>query len=265
MPPPPTPPPVALAHRDFGGEGGPPRVILHGMLGSSRNWMTAGRDLAARRRVFALDLRNHGLSPHAPGMSYEAMAGDVAAWLDSRGIPSAELIGHSMGGKVAMLLACRHPERVARLVVVDIAPRDYHWPGRKAEFEAMRGLDLAALGSLAQAEARIRPQVPDEATRKFLLTNLVRLPEGGWRWQVNLAALAAALPALERNPLLPGDRFGGPALFIAGANSRYVVPADHDAILRAFPAARIEVLAGCGHNPHVEARAAFVGAVESAP
>ncbi len=265
MPPPPPPPTVALAHRDFGGEGGPPRVILHGMLGSSRNWMGAGRDLAAHRRVYALDLRNHGLSPHAPGMSYPAMAGDVVAWLDSRGIAAAELIGHSMGGKVAMVIACRHPERVGRLVVVDIAPRDYHWPERGAEFRAMQGLDLGALGSLAEAELRIREQVPDEATRKFLLTNLSRLPEGGWRWQVNLGALIAALPALERNPLLPGDRFGGPALFIAGARSRYIAPADHGAILRAFPAARIEVLAGCGHNPHVEARVAFVRAVESAP
>ncbi|HXN35504.1 MAG TPA: alpha/beta fold hydrolase [Opitutaceae bacterium] len=265
MPPTPIPPPVALAHRDFGGEGGPPRVILHGMLGSSRNWMTAGRELAARRRVFALDLRNHGRSPGAGAMSYEAMAGDVAAWLDARGIAAAELIGHSMGGKVAMLLACRHPERVGRLVVVDIAPRDYHWPERGAELRAMQGLDLATLGSLAQAEARIRAQVPDEATRKFLLTNLERLPEGGWRWQVNLEALVAALPALERNPLLPGDRFLGPALFIAGGNSRYVAPADNDAILRAFPGARIDVIAGCGHNPHVEAREAFVRALESAP
>jgi pimeloyl-ACP methyl ester carboxylesterase len=264
MPNPPPPPAVALFHRDFGGSGEPPRVILHGFLGSSRNWLTAGKDLAAGRRAFALDLRNHGLSPHSGEMSYAAMAADVLAWLDARGIARAELVGHSMGGKVAMLLASRHPERVGRLVVVDIAPRDYHWPERGAELRAMRGLDLPGLGSRAEAEAQLAPAVPDAAMRKFVLTNLERTP-GGWRWMVNLAALEAALPALEQNPLGPGDRFGGPSLFVAGGRSRYVEPSDHAAIREVFPAARIVVLEGSGHNPHIEAREAFVRAVTSAP
>jgi pimeloyl-ACP methyl ester carboxylesterase len=255
---------VALFGRDFGGAGDPPRVILHGLLGSSRNWLTAGKDLAASRRVFALDLRNHGLSPHAGEMSYAAMASDVLAWLDARGIAAAELIGHSMGGKVAMLLACRHPERVGRLVAVDIAPRDYAWPDRGAELRAMGGLDLGGLGSRAQAEALLEAGVPDTAMRRFVLTNLERTP-GGWRWLANIPALEAALPALERNPLGPADRFAGPALFIAGGKSRYVEAADHAAIMGAFPAARIVVLEGSGHNPHIEAREAFVAAVNSAP
>src|SRR5580692_6120080 len=103
---------VKLFHRDLGGAGHPPVVILHGMLGSSRNWQTVGADLAARRRVYALDLRNHGMSPHADSMGYAAMAADVAAWMDANGVGPAELVGHSMGGKVAMLLACREPRRV---------------------------------------------------------------------------------------------------------------------------------------------------------
>src|ERR1019366_6953566 len=111
--------PAALFHRDFGGGEAPASVILHGMLGSSRNWQTVGRELGAARRVCALDLRNHGMSPHADSMTYDEMAGDVLAWMDAHGVGRAELIGHSMGGKVAMLLACRHPERVGRLVVVD--------------------------------------------------------------------------------------------------------------------------------------------------
>lgn len=265
MPTPTPPPPVALFHRDFGGSGEPARIILHGLLGSSRNWMTAGRDLAGSRRVFALDLRNHGLSPHADAMSYEAMAADVTAWMDRMGIGAAELVGHSMGGKVAMLLACRQPARVGRLVVVDIAPKSYHWPDRGAELRAMGGLDLSGLASRAQAEARLGAQVPDPATRTFVLTNLERVPPDGWRWLVNIPALKAALPGLERNPLGPGDRFGGPALFIAGGRSAYVLPADHAAIRAAFPAARIVVLRDSGHNPHVDAREAFVGAVNSAP
>ncbi|HXQ80666.1 MAG TPA: alpha/beta fold hydrolase [Opitutaceae bacterium] len=253
--------PVALFHRDFGGAGDPPFVILHGMLGSSRNWQTVGRDLARGRRVFALDLRNHGMSPHAESMSYEAMAADVVAWLDARGVDGAELIGHSMGGKVAMLLACRHAARVRRLVAVDIAPRDYHWPARWTEFAAMNGLDLASLRSRAEAEVRLEALVPSWAMRKFIATNIERLPGGGWKWQINLPALAAALPVLERNPLGPGDRFDGPSLFVAGANSAYVGPGDTGAIRSHFPSARVKTLADSGHNPHIEAREAFVKAV----
>jgi esterase len=264
MPPMPTPAPVALYHRDFGGTGGPPRVILHGMLGSSRNWLTAGKDLAAGRRVYALDLRNHGLSPHADLMTYEAIVADVVAWLDTQGIATAELIGHSMGGKVAMLLACRHPERVGRLVVVDIAPRSYQWPEHRQEYTAIRELDLSTLTSRAEAESRLEARVPGWAIRKFILTNLERIP-GGWRWQINVPVLTAALPELERNPLVEGDGFDGPALFIAGGKSKYVQPSDHEAITRAFPAARITVLGNSGHNPHIEEREEFVRAVESVP
>ncbi len=233
------------------------------MLGSSRNWQTVGRDLAAGRRVLALDLRNHGMSPHAREMSYGAMAADVLAWLDARGIDRAEFIGHSMGGKVAMLLACRHPGRVHRLVAVDIAPRDYFWPGRRNEFEAMNGLELGSLRSRAEAESLLEARIPSWAMRKFIATSLERVPGGGWKWQFNLPGLAEALPALERNPLVPGDRFDGPSLFIAGGRSAYVQPADHDAIRRHFPSARIEILADSGHNPHVDAREAFVRAVTS--
>jgi esterase len=254
---------VPLSHRDLGGLGEPPIVLLHGLLGSSRNWQTAGRELAAGRRVFALDLRNHGLSPHAPDMAYDVMTADVLAWLDKQGMGPVELVGHSMGGKVAMRLACRNPERVARLVVVDIAPKAYSWPERRQEFGAMNELDLAALKSRADAEARLEPRVPGWAERKFLTTNLERMDGGGWRWQIDLAAITAALPELERNPLGPGDRYAGPALFISGANSGYVKPGDRDIILEHFPSARFEVIASSGHNPHIEARDAFVRAMAS--
>jgi esterase len=140
---------LILFHRDLGGAGRPPMIILHGILGSSRNWQTAGGDLAAHYHVFAMDLRNHGASPHAAEMSFAAMADDVRAWMDTQGLPRAALLGHSMGGKVAMLFACRHPERVDRLVVVDIAPKDYASPGQRAAFAAMNELDLNGLRSRA--------------------------------------------------------------------------------------------------------------------
>jgi esterase len=261
MPTEPDTPPVALHHRDLGGSGDPPIVLLHGLLGSSRNWQTAGRALAdAGRRVYALDLRNHGLSPHAQAMAYASMVADVLAWMDAHAAGPVELVGHSMGGKVAMLLACRHPGRVSRLVVVDIAPRDYSWPERRQEFAAMNELDLATLRSRAEAEARFEARVPKWADRKFLTTNLERTG-GGWKWQVNLPAITAALGELERNPLLPGDRYLGPALFISGEKSRYVGPGDKEEILAHFPAARFEVIAGSGHTPHIEAREAFVRAM----
>jgi pimeloyl-ACP methyl ester carboxylesterase len=256
--------PLTLSHRDLGGAGEPPILLLHGLLGSSRNWQTVGRELAASRRVLALDLRNHGLSPHADDVSYPAMAADVAAWLDRQGIAAAELVGHSMGGKVAMLLACRQPARVSRLVVVDIAPKDYDWPAHRAEFAAMNGLDLATLASRADAEARMEPLVPKFAMRKFLTTNLERGEGGAWRWIVNLPALTAGLPEIEGNVLGESDRYAGPTLFIAGGHSRYIEPADHAGIRGHFPAARIEVLADSGHNPHIDAREAFVRLVAAA-
>lgn len=254
---------VQLHHTDLGGTGQPPLLVLHGMLGSARNWQTSGRDLAGNFHVYALDARNHGRSPHAPEMTYPAMVGDVIAWMDRQGLAKAGLVGHSMGGKTAMLLACRHPERVARLVVVDIAPKDYFWIAHRAEFAAMNELDLASLQSRREAEMRFEARVPSLGMRKFLTTNLERHEPGGWHWTVNLPVLTAALPAMEQNSLALGDRHDGPALFIAGGRSQYVQAGDHDAIRRHFPAARIEVIADSGHNPHMDRREEFVRLLRS--
>jgi pimeloyl-ACP methyl ester carboxylesterase len=247
-----------LFHRDLGGGGLPPLVVLHGLLGSSRNWQVVGKDLSAWFHVLVLDLRNHGSSPRSEVMTCEAMAGDVLDWMDAQGLRRVTILGHSMGGKVAMLLACRHPGRFGRLIVVDIAPRDYFWPERRVEFAALRGIDLGTLSSRAEAERLVEPLVPDWGMRRFLLTNLDRAEGGGWRWLANLPVLEGALDALEKNPLGEGDRFEGPALFITGEKSRYVGPGDHAAILGHFPAAQIRTLRGAGHNPHMEAREAFV-------
>lgn len=253
---------VELFHRDLGGEGKPWLVILHGLLGSSRNWQTAGRDLAADFHVCALDLRNHGASPHAEPMSYAAMADDVIGWLDAHAPHDAvTLLGHSMGGKAAMLLACRQPERVRQLFVVDIAPRNYFSAAHRGEFAAMNELRLEELHSRAEAEMRFEARVPDWAMRKFLATNLERGDDGRWRWIVNLPVLTAALPELEADALGTTDVFDGPTVFVAGETSRYVRPEDHAAVRRHFPAAEVVTIAGAGHNPHMETREAFVAAV----
>ena len=252
---------MILFHRDLGGAGKPPLVLLHGMLGSSRNWQTAGSDLAAHFHVFAVDLRNHGKSPHADTMSFVEMMRDVLAWLDTQRLERVTLVGHSMGGKVAMLLACRHTERVERLVVVDIAPKDYFWPGHRASFAAMNELTLTDLHSRAEAEMRFEARVPSWPQRKFLTANLERTPEGAWFWQIDLPAITKALPGLEKNPLLAGDVFSGLTHVIAGGKSNYIEPADHVAIRAHFPVAEIRSIETSGHNPHMEARAEFVAAV----
>ena len=259
---------VELFFRDFGGGGSPPLVVLHGLMGSSRNWRVAGAELAraGAGHVLAPDLRNHGKSPHADEMSFEAMVADVLAWLDARGLGRVTLLGHSMGGKVAMALACRHPARVGRLVVVDVAPREYFSEARRNEFAAMNELDLRALSSRAEAESRLGARVGDRAMLKFLAANLERREgggagEGGWGWTANVPAITAALAGLEANPLREGERFLGTALFVAGGKSDYVGDGDKAVILRHFPGARIEVIAGAGHNPHVEAREEFARVV----
>lgn len=254
---------VELNARELGGAGKAPLVLLHGLLGSGRNWQTAGAGLAevaGGRNVWALDLRNHGKSPWHAVMTYEAMVADVLAWLDARGLGAVDLMGHSMGGKVAMLLACRHPERVRRLALVDIAPKAYHSHGHRAEFAAMNELRLAELQSRGEAELKMEGRVADWAMRKFLTTNLERGEDGGWRWAVNLPVLTAALPEVESNPLGEEERFGGPVLFIRGGRSRYVSDEDAAEVKRFFPAARVETIAAAGHNPHMETRAEFCAA-----
>lgn len=252
---------VNLFQVDLGGAGKPPMLVLHGLLGSSRNWQTTGRDLAAHFHVLALDARNHGRSPHVAEMTIEAMVADTLAAMDAQDIAHATIIGHSMGGKTAMLLACRHPQRVERLVVVDVAPRDYSWQGHRAEFAAMHELNLDSLQSRQEAELRFEARVPDLGMRKFLTTNLARGDDGRWQWAINLPVLTEALPKLERDSLAPDDRYDGPTTFIVGGRSRYVEERDHDVIRRHFPAARITTIAESGHNPHMDAREEFVRAV----
>ena len=250
---------MTLFHRELGGAGNPPLIVLHGLLGSSRNWQSTGADLAERFHVFALDLRNHGRSPHTDEMTFGAMVADVLAWMDGQGIARASIMGHSMGGKVAMLLACLHPERVEKLYVVDVAPKDYALMGHENDFAALNELDLRTLQSRGEAEMRFEARVPSFGMRKFLATNLERDPETNtWGWIVNLPVLTATLPDMAKNSLGANDRFDGPTLFINGGRSHYVEPTDHAAIKNYFPQARIEVVAGSGHNPHMDGRVEFV-------
>ena len=169
----------------------------------------------------------------------------------------ATQVSCSRAGQIDLLAA----DRSNRLVIVDIAPKDYFWVGHRAEFTAMNELNLEHLASRAEAELRFEARVDDWAMRKFLTTNLERGEDARWRWSINLPALTQALPLLEKNSLQPDDRFEGPALFVVGERSNYVSNADHAAIRNHFPAAIISTIPKAGHNPHMDQREAFVRAV----
>jgi pimeloyl-ACP methyl ester carboxylesterase len=249
-----------LFHRDLGGEGHPPLLILHGLLGSSRNWQTVGRLLSRDCHVCALDLRNHGESPWRDEQSYDLMMDDVLAWMDHQAIDRAALIGHSMGGKVAMRLACRHPIRVGGLVVVDIAPRAYP-STHLLEFEAMNSLRLSEVTSRADAESEMEKRVKDWALRKFLLTNLGRSDDGQFSWKINVFALEESMGNLEEEPLGPEDRYPDPVLFLLGGKSSYFRQEDEATALTHFPKVEFLRIDESGHNPHIEAKDRFVDEV----
>lgn len=255
--------PLELAYRYFGGEDKPPLVILHGLLGSSRNWTTAGKLLARSFEVFALDLRGHGDSPPAPDgdYSFRAMAEDVASWMKNKGVRHPILLGHSLGGKVAMRLAVDHPGLLRALVAVDIAPRDYP-PHHAEEFAAMRTLDLSKLASRAEAEQKLCAQLPDINMARFLITNLVREADADYRWRIDLAGLDAALPTLSQSSLAPGESYPDSTLFLRGEQSDYIHESDRAAIAAHFPRHQILALGQAGHNLHVDQPAAFVAALE---
>lgn len=241
--------------------GAVPVAILHGLFGSGRNWASIAQLLAVRRPVVAFDLRNHGASAWAGGMEYGEMAEDVLAMLDERGYRRAALLGHSMGGKAAMMAALRDPDMVERLVVVDIAPVAYR-PHHLGLVQAMRGLDLTGIKRRGEADAALVAAVPDAAERAFLLQNL--LFDGDQvRWRLNLEAIDRAMPQLAGFPAVPaGGVYDGPALFVAGGRSDYLLPEHEPAVRRLFPQARIVRIPDAGHWVHVEQPQVFFEFVE---
>ena len=240
---------MRLAQRRDGD--GPPAVILHGLFGSARNWATIARALADGHEIHAVDLRNHGDSPWADAMSYAEMAADIRDLIAAEALDRPVAIGHSMGGKVAMTLALLHPEAVAGLCVIDVAPAPY--PLRQAGVVgALRDLDLARIGSRAEADAALSQAIPEAPVRAFLVRNLVAA-EGGYRWRINVAAIDACMADIAGFPVAPGERsYDGPALFLYGSESDYVQSAHHAAIRALFPAAEIAAIEGAGHWVHVD-------------
>ncbi len=249
---------MKLASTQFGD--GPALIILHGLFGSARNWSTIARRLAASHRVIALDLRNHGDSPWTGTMTYAEMADDVAGFIAAAGLDRPSVLGHSMGGKVAMTLALGREIALGALVVVDIAPVSYDG-GFGGYVEAMSAIDLRSVERRADADAALAGTVADPALRAFLLQNLITR-DGSYVWRINLPAIGAGLPGLsDFGPADPASTFAGAAMFIAGGRSRYVAAEHHATIRRLFPGAEIAVLDGAGHWLHAEQPEQFVALV----
>lgn len=240
---------------------GPPLVLLHGLFGSSNNWAPLADSLSPNFDVITPDLRNHGRSPHHHEAGIAAMSSDILEELDALKLESVRLLGHSLGGRVAMRLALDHPTRVERLLVADMAPREYP-PLFPEVFAALKALELPTLKSRAEADERLQASLPDPALRAFLLSNLARAEDGSFRWKMNLEALDAARADLRAEIKAPAP-YAGPALFLRGGNSDYVRDEDFGGIKKLFPAATLQTLDGAGHWLHVDRPSNFADQVGS--
>jgi esterase len=229
---------------------GSPLIVLHGLLGSLDNWQPLARRFAAHFKVFAVDLRNHGQSPHSDDVSYEAMASDLEEFIRAHRLPHAHLLGHSMGGKVAMQFALRHPDRLEKLVVVDISPRAYP-PRHRRTLTTLLALDLHQFQRREQLDAELAKSVDNAEVRQFLLKNAGREPHGGFRWKANIRALWESYQQLTVavTSETPCHR---PALFLRGEKSEYIPAEDNELIRQLFPRAEFCTIAGAGHWVHAD-------------
>lgn len=229
---------------------GEPLIILHGLFGSGDNWQTIAKVFAENYEVFLVDQRNHGNSPHSRAFNYDLLADDLTELMDDIGITTAIILGHSMGGKAAMRFAVENPERVTKLIIIDIGPKQYP-PHHENVFNGFKSIDLNSIKSRKEADDKLSISIPEMGTRLFILKNLTRNNEGGFAWKVNLESLE--LNVLEIGCALdPHDAFDGQTLFVGGAKSNYINNDDHDFILNHFPVAEIKMIEGAGHWVHAE-------------
>jgi esterase len=235
-----------------------PIVILHGLFGSSDNWLTQAKLLSNDYRIFTVDQRNHGQSPHDDTWDYKAMVSDLNSFFEDHNIADAIVIGHSMGGKTAMNFALAHPDKVAKLIVVDISPRYYDLE-HYTILEGLNAMNLAEITSRNEADAQLSQYVPEPDVRQFLLKNLQRKAEGGFSWKINLPVISKNLSNIGVDLLYPGT-FDKPTLFIRGRRSRYVPDSDWARIQEVFPSALLETME-TGHWVQAEKPQEFVDIV----
>lgn len=248
---------MELNYKSFGQ--GDPLIILHGVFGMLDNWQTLGKRFAEHFTVLLVDQRNHGRSPHHPDFNYRLLAEDLHEFMESHWVYKAHFIGHSMGGKTAMQFAFDYPDIVDKLVVADISPKAY--PYRHTHiFDALESLDLNRLGGREEAEQHLRTYLDDESEVQFLLKNLSRDKEGGFRLKMNLPALRAHYDDILA-PVHSAVPFDGDTLFVRGGNSNHIPDSDWPLIQTLFPKAILKTIPNAGHWLHADQPEAFYDTV----
>ncbi len=253
---------MQLFFRKFGK--GPPLIIVHGLYGSSDNWISIGKSLAENFEVYLPDQRNHGRSPHCDTHNYPAMRDDIAGFMDSQHLEKAILMGHSMGGKTIMHLAVVMPERVESLVIIDIAPLAYTYSDHSSQvithtriLDSMLAVDFDHVHSREDADRQLARTIYSPRVRSFLLKNIERTGSNRYRWRINASAIRAELPSildgLDPRVFAAGKGITGfQVLFIRGENSDYIRDDMIPGIKTIFPMAEITTIPGAGHWLHVE-------------
>ncbi len=245
-----------LLHFQRFGEGDRTVIVLHGLFGLSANLGPLARELARDYRVLVPDLRNHGRSFHAAEMNYPLMAADVVRLMDTDGIARAALIGHSMGGKVAMQAALDHPGRIERLLVADIAPIDYQ-PHHGRLLVALREAAEDFLADRNRTRQILEAHIDEPGVVALMLMNRARSDDGSWHWRFNLEAIERDYAQILAAPHSDAS-YPGPVLFLKGELSEYILPSHLEPTRRLFPGARLKVIAGAGHWLHAEKPAVFL-------
>ena len=242
---------MQLFYREFGS--GQPAIILHGLFGQSDNWVTVGRRIADQFHVYIPDQRNHGQSPHAAIHSFPAMADDLSTFIEEHNIENPIIIGHSMGGKVAMTYTLENPDQVRKLVVVDISPRKYlERIVHTQVISQMMGIDIANMATRTEVEKLLDARISDARVRMFILKNLYYKIDGRLAWRLNLDAINQSMELLF-DGIVTHRQYNGPTLFIRGGKSDYVPDEDFPLIKSMFPQAILKTISGATHWIHADA------------
>lgn len=245
---------MTLNYKVFGS--GEPLIILHGLLGSLDNWQSMAKKLSESFQVYIVDQRNHGKSPHVAEHSYETMQADLLEFVNTHKIEKAHIIGHSMGGKTAMQFAIQNPDRVGKLIVVDIAPKDY-LPGHDAIFKALLAVPIDEVQSRNEVEEIISKWIPEKGIRLFLMKNLDRVgQQNQFEWKMNLKGIWANYDNIRKD--ITAGVFTGDTLFLKGEKSPYIQDEDEVRIKQYFPKASIKTVPNAGHWVHADSPRAFM-------
>lgn len=238
-----------------------PLIILHGLLGSLDNWQSIAKHFSEHFQMFIIDQRNHGRSPHSQEFSYELLVSDLLEFMQQQGIAQAHIIGHSMGGKVAMHLALKHHEKVAKLIIVDVAPVEYE-DRHSQVFKALFAVDLKTIETRQQAEAILRAHLGnDESTVQFLMKGLYRDDDNKFQWRFNVDSLYEAYDEISSG-ITSEKPFEGETLFIKGEKSEYINAANFSEIIDLFPHNQLVEIPGAGHWVHADNPNGFIAAVD---